>query len=98
MPGNFQSSYRAALRTSLLDLLILVVEVEEGIGDRPTVWRKDSPQSPVLKAGNPRVAEKVTSDGQRMKMIVSAFLHRSPLSGSRLGDTPFILSLEGRDA
>ena len=28
--------------------------VEEGVVDRPTVWKKDNPQSPVLKAGNPR--------------------------------------------
>ena len=28
--------------------------VEEGVVDRPTIWKKDNPQSPVLKAGNPR--------------------------------------------
>jgi hypothetical protein len=34
-------------------LLLLVVAVEEGVVDRPTVWKTDNPQSPVLKAGNP---------------------------------------------
>jgi hypothetical protein len=36
-------------------LLLLVVVVEEGIVDRSTVWKKDNPQSPVLKGALPAI-------------------------------------------
>jgi hypothetical protein len=46
-------------------LQLLVVVVEEGIVVYPTDWTMDSPQSPVLKAGNPRPPTNLVKDYRR---------------------------------